>query len=196
MSELSPRESLKKTRKIGRPSSADGQTPVLPANRYDLQILQSLRQIIRAVDIYSRKLQTQCNLTAPQLVCLNALTESGATTVTGLARRVHVSASTIVGILDRLERHGLVERHRDDEDRRVVNVSATELGRTLVAAAPSVLQENLANGLASLPEQEQATIARSLAKVAQLMEADRIEAAPILATDEPPPSSAGPSSHK
>lgn len=198
MTELNSRDPVHHPRNSGeKPTASITDTPALPANRYDLQVLQSLRRIMRAVDIYSRKLKNQCNLTAPQLVCLSALAESGPETVSRLAKRVHLSASTVVGILDRLEKHGLVERHRDQGDRRVVNVSATASGRKLVAAAPSALQENLADGLAQLPEQEQATIARSLAKVVELMEAGHIDAAPILATDQSPHNSpADQSSHK
>lgn len=196
MTEPSPGRSPDHIDESAKPVAVDRETPTVPANRYDLQVLQSLRRIMRAVDIYSRKIKAQCNLTAPQLVCLNALADAGPETVTGLARRVHLSASTMVGIIDRLERRGLVERHRDKDDRRVVNVSATAAGRKLVAAAPSALQESLANGLAALPEQEQATIARSLAKVVELMEAGHIDAAPILVTDHPPHSLADQSSRK
>lgn len=196
MSKPSSTDSSERFRRSGRAPVTDRRTPDVPANRYDLQVLQSLRRIMRAVDIYSRKLKTQCNLTAPQLVCLNALADGGPETVSRLAHHVHLSPSTIVGILDRLERHGLVERHRDSEDRRVVNVTATASGRKLVATAPSALQESLARGLAALPEKEQATIAHSLTKVVELMEAGHIDAAPILATDNPPHSPTGQSGQK
>lgn len=163
----------------------DDGVPEVPETRYDLQILQSIRRIIRAVDIYSRKLKAQYELTAPQLICLNSIVEHGPTTASKIARHVYLSPSTLVGILDRLESRGLVRRERDTHDRRVVNVLATDEGRKLVEHAPSALQDGLAKALKDLPRLEQATIALSLKRVVDLMEAGHLEAAPILETDQP-----------
>jgi DNA-binding MarR family transcriptional regulator len=117
------------------------------------------------------------------LVCLTSIIDHEPTTTTSIARDVYLSPSTVVGILDRLESRGLVTRDRDDEDRRVVNIRATEKGRRLVREAPSVLQDNLSESLRHLPLLEQATIALSLEQVVNLMEAGHLEAAPILETD-------------
>ena len=149
-------------------------------NRFDLHILRSLRRIIRAVDIYSGKLKSKYQITGPQLVCLLAIVENEPLTATKIANHVHLSPSTVVGILDRLEKKGLIERVRDQKDRRQVNVAATENGVQLANHAPSPLQDGLARALGKLSELEQATIALSLRRVVDLMEADDIEAAPIL----------------
>ncbi len=163
----------------------DADLPAVPETRYDLQILQAIRRIIRAVDIYSRKLKSEWELTAPQLICLTSIVQSGATTTTRVAKEVYLSASTVVGILDRLEARGLVTRRRDTKDRRIVNVEATQAGRELVESAPSALQDSLEEALKELPQLEQATIALSLQRIVDLMEAGHLEAAPILETDQP-----------
>lgn len=137
---------------------------------------------MRAVDIYSRKLRSKCQLTAPQLVCLGSVVEYGPLTVSEIAQRVFLSPSTVVGILDRLETRGLVRRERDTNDRRVVNTLATPAGKELTTNAPSALQDGLHQALSSLPLLEQATIALSLKRVVDLMEASHIDAAPILET--------------
>jgi DNA-binding MarR family transcriptional regulator len=154
------------------------------AERYDLEILQSLRRIIRATDIYSRRLRVTHDLTAPQLICLLAVVEDGPLTPTLLAERVHVSASTVVGIIDRLEKKGLVTRTRSEVDRRVVNINPTTKARRLARHAPSPLQENLAAALETLPPREQRSIARSLDRLVELMELADVEAAPILDTGD------------
>ena len=149
---------------------------------HELQILQSLRRIIRAVDLHSRQLKQNYNVTAPQLVCLLTIVEQGNITVARLAREIHLSSSTVVGILDRLEEKSLVIRNRDIKDRRVVNVSATEKGREFAGRSPSPLQDKLGNSLSQLSELEQATISLSLKRIVELMEAEEIDAAPILQT--------------
>ncbi|MFQ6609023.1 MAG: MarR family winged helix-turn-helix transcriptional regulator [Fidelibacterota bacterium] len=157
----------------------------MPETRYELQVLRSLRRIIRAIDIYSRKLKSSYQLTAPQLVCLLCIVEEGPLNSTAISKRVFLSPSTIVGILDRLEIRGLVTRGRDAKDRRIVNVTASAQGLELAKTAPSPLQDNLVNALRKLPELEQATIALSLKRIVDLMEAEQLEAAPILETDQP-----------
>lgn len=161
----------------------------IPDSRYDLQILQSLRRIIRAIDIYSRKLKTSYQLTAPQLICLLNIVEDGPLNTTSISKKVFLNPSTIVGILDRLEARRLIVRSRDGSDRRIVNVHATEEGRKIAQTAPSPLQDNLADALKRLPELEQATIALSLKRVVDLMEAKQLDASPILATNDIGPDS-------
>lgn len=150
--------------------------------RYDLEILQSLRRIIRAVDLHSRRLKAAFELTAPQLVCLLTVAEEGPISLSFVALRMHLSPSTVVGILDRLEARGLVERTRDQQDRRVVRVTATTKGRRLARRAPSPLHDNLADSLARLPRRDQASIASALGRIVELMEARSLDAAPILKT--------------
>lgn len=154
---------------------------VLPV-RYDLRILRSLRRIIRCIDLYSRQLSATNQITTPQLVCLLEVVHQGPLTATAISRAVHLSPSTVVGILDRLEEKGWVTRERTREDRRVIRISATPKGVQLSQQVPSPLQSTLAQALNALPELEQVTIALSLERIVALMEAQEIDAAPILAT--------------
>ena len=158
------------------------QPPAIPKGSYELRILQSLRRIIRATEIHSQKLIQQHNITGPQLGCLLALIENGPLPTTVLAQKIYLSPSTVVGIVDRLEEKGLVIRQRSSRDRRQVQVAATEAGQALAAEAPSPLQESLAEALKELPELERVSITLSLEKVVDLMEARKIDAAPLLAT--------------
>jgi DNA-binding MarR family transcriptional regulator len=164
------------------PGARDHTTRGRGNRRHEIEILTSLRRIIRAVDIHSRKLKMAHDLTAPQLVCLLTVVESAPLTATELARRVHLSASTLVGILDRLEAKSLIRRVRGAADRRVVHVEATPRGQATASRAPSPLQDGLAAALGRLPRREQVTIAESLERIVDLMEAGDIEAAPILDT--------------
>jgi DNA-binding MarR family transcriptional regulator len=168
-------------RQAGR-SEGEALSPGVPKTRYDLRILRGLRQIIRAIDIHSRKLAAKHHVTGPQLCCLMTIAENGPTTATAIAQDVYLSASTVVGILDRLQEKGLVQRERDSKDRRLVFVTVTEKGRELVASAPSPLQDKLAEALKDLPELEQTTIALSLDRIVELMEARVLPAAPLLET--------------
>lgn len=153
-------------------------------NGLDVTVLRSLRRIIRAVDLYSSRLRSEYGITGTQLLCLVAISEAVSATASELSREIQLSASTLVGVLDRLEARKLISRARDIADRRRVLISLTKAGRDLVENAPSPLQANLANGLRKLPRSKQQAIALSLEKVVTLMEAEEIEAAPILDTGQ------------
>lgn len=152
------------------------------AIRYDLRVFRALRRITRAVDLHSRRLHHEHQITGPQLVCLLSVSENPEITPGVMARLVHLSPSTVNGILDRLEIKGLVKRRRASKDRRLVRVSLTADGLALVATAPSPLQDTLAEAMSALPETELATISDSLDRIVELMELRPLDAAPILET--------------
>lgn len=154
----------------------------IPKERHDLRILRAIRRIIRSTDQHSRWLAGEYGVTVPQLLCLMKVVESGPLTVKAIADEIYLSSSTLVGIIDRLEKRDYVRRQRSTDDRRQVHVSATEAGRELIRHSPSPLQDNLLVALSKLPELESATIALSLERIVDLLEIKQVPAAPILET--------------
>ncbi len=169
---------------ISEPAEVEaGSIAGVDKSTFDRRVLRSLRRIVRAIDLYSRELKASCGLTAPQLVCLSAISREGKTTAVSLAVQVHLSPSTLVGIIDRLEKSGLVQRARSGEDRRQVVIMATEAGKDAVRKAPPPLQQNLLSGFGKMPPDERATIAQSLETIVALMEAQEIRVAPLLTSE-------------
>ena len=163
------------------PSSEAVGAKIEEAPRYDLRVFRALRRIIRGVDLHSRRLQNEHQITGPQLVCLLSIAETPEITPSALSREVHLSPSTVNGILDRLETKGLVVRRRASKDRRLVSLSLTAEGAVVVANAPSPLQDTLAEGMRALASDELANIASALDRIVELMEVRHIDAAPLLA---------------
>ena len=160
---------------------ADSSTaPTVPEDRYDLRILHAIRQIIQRIDVDSRKLAARHQITGPQLIALIAVVEKGPISAAGIAKQIYVSPSTLVGILDRLEAKGLIQRRRGERDRRVVHVSTTDAGRALVAEAPYPLQHSLCRALERLSVRQQKQTATSLDRLVLLLGAEDIEAEPVL----------------
>ena len=149
------------------------------------RILYALRRIIRAVDIYSRKINKLTGLTTPQLICLDVIANSTEITLSELAKQVDLGASTVNGIVDRLENKNLVIRERSTKDRRKVFLLITEKGKDVFKEAPSLLQDQLSISLKKLSELEQIAITQSLEKVVELMNAEEVDASPnLIATGE------------
>ena len=91
----------------------------------EVDVLITIRKIIRATDLYSRQLSKKSGLTAPQLLVLQAIQEMGAVAISRLSTHVSLSQATVTSILDRLEGRGLVSRHRSTMDKRVVHGRST-----------------------------------------------------------------------
>lgn len=158
----------------------------LATQQYDLRILRALRRITRSVALHSRQLAACSNITTPQLVCLRAVIEKGPLTATSISHELHVSPSTVVGILDRLEDKTLIIRERGRADRRIVFITATEAGIVLVRETPSPLQEKLADALNTLPEIERATITLSLERIVGLMDPATVEMGKLVSKQTSP----------
>ena len=146
--------------------------------------MKSLRRIIRAVDLYSRRLVTQTGLSGPQLICLRQLAVTGPMQTSHLAAAVNLSSATVCGILNRLENRGLVIRERQTDDRRRVLVSLSEAGHDTVDNAPPPLHDSFLFKLRALPDKQQASIHQTLTKIVTMMAADDLDAAPILVPGE------------
>jgi len=157
------------------------------------QIVASLRQIIRAVDLYSRRLMEQSGLTGPQLAALQEIHRRGPVTAGCVARAIHLSQGTVTGVLRRLESRELITRAPGELDRRTTVISATPKGIQVLSQAPSLLQDNFLARLSKLETWEQTQILSTLQRVAHLMEAQSIDAAPHLTTSLDPSTKPEPS---
>lgn len=148
------------------------------------RILVALRRIIRATDLHSRRLLRDFGLTGPQLIVLREVAAAEEIFCSALAEAVSVSLPTVTGILARLEARGLVGRRRNTIDRRQMLVSITPAGRELLAAAPPPLQERFSRQLAALEEWERTQVLAVLQRVVAMMEAETLDASPVLTTGE------------
>lgn len=153
-------------------------------NELEDHVLIALRRIIRATDLHSRALGKETGLTTPQLVVIRAIKELEAPTVTGIARAVSLSQATVTTILNRLESKGLLRRQRSKTDRRAVHIHLTATGKALWKGAPEPLQYSFTHRFKSLPSWEQHGIVAALEQVATMMDAQELDAAPMLASGE------------
>ncbi|MFK7831361.1 MAG: MarR family winged helix-turn-helix transcriptional regulator [Congregibacter sp.] len=146
-------------------------------------VLVSLRRILRATSIHSRKLGRSLGITTPQLMVLRAVHEQQVLTASEIAKAVSVSQATITTILTGLEGRGLLQRERSSLDRRRVHVSLTDAGREVLSEAPKPLQESFSKRFEALPIWEQHQLVSSLERVALMMDAEDLDAAPMLSDD-------------
>ncbi len=148
-------------------------------NNYE-QVLVALRRVIRATDLHSKRLSKHAGLTGPQLLIMRTIRDLGEVTIGTIAEQVSLSQATVTTILDRLEHRQLVYRVRSTQDKRKVHAHLTDQGAEILARAPQPLQEEFIEKFQSLQEWEQTMIISSLQRVANMMDADHIDASPVL----------------
>jgi DNA-binding MarR family transcriptional regulator len=118
----------------------------------------------------TRPLVEEQGVTMPQALALHMLHGAGdRLTARDLGRECHMLASTITGVIDRLESAGHVRRERDQRDRRVVWISLTDAGRQLVDRLPT-FSEQMGQLLGTLPAKELEQMRESLRRVLQAAE--------------------------
>lgn len=145
-----------------------------------LEVLTALRRVIRATDLHSRHLSRTTGMTAPQILLLQAIKSQDGSTLGELAHEVSLSQATVSAILDRLEKRDLIYRKRSTVDKRVVHACLTEAGAAVLKDAPIPLQDQFARQFEQLQDWEQTMILGSLQRVAHMMDAEDIDASPIL----------------
>ena len=145
-------------------------------------VLVALRKIIQSIDLHSRDLVKRYGLTGPQLIVLQEIAKAGEVPAGKVAKACSLSQATVTGVLERLEKRGLVIRRRSDTDRRRVLVTTTSDGDRLLENAPPPMQEHFVERYNHLQDWEQAMILGALQRLVAMMNADGLRAAPFLAT--------------
>jgi len=145
------------------------------------EVLIAIRRIIQAIDLHSRDLVRQFGLTGPQLIVLQEISRLGEVSVGEIAKAISLGQATVTGILERLENRGLIIKQRSKNDKRRVLVQATSASKQLLEKAPPPMQEHFIQQFTNLQDWEQAMILSSLQRIVAMMDAKKIEAAPILA---------------
>ena len=91
----------------------------------------SLGKVSRQMTRVYRERLAKYGLSQPQFFLLIALYEEDDILITRLAEKVALDKSTLTGILDRLERDGLITRQATPNDRRALYIRLTERSRSL-----------------------------------------------------------------
>ena len=150
------------------------------------EILIKIRKIVRSINIESKKIQKEYGVSIPQVLCLNYLKNSKNYQATQgqIKKFLNLNSSTVSGIINRLEIKGLVARLPKTGDKRVVNISLTSRGDSLLNNIPSLLQVELSEKLKKLDQKTIIQIFESLELLVNLLDINDVEAFFSVASEE------------
>ena len=130
--------------------------------RLESRIQSTVAEQLRAID-----------LSVPQCDVLTTLTEAEGISQQELAQRLYVTKGNISGLLDRLERAGLVERRSAAADRRQYSIHLTASGRAAAERAIALQHALIAATLGRLPAEKIAEFETLLIATRDLVRACR-----------------------
>src|SRR5258706_15345136 len=135
------------------------------------QILEAIIYLYTESRRITKELARRAELTGPQLTVIKMLETVGDLSLSDLSDRIRAQNSTVTGIIDRMEREGLVVRERSTEDRRVVHIKLTSKGEKLAEDIPVEPMEIFRNALAGLSVSEVRDLLKILTKLAKRVQA-------------------------
>jgi DNA-binding MarR family transcriptional regulator len=131
------------------------------------QILEAILYLYTESRRLTKELARSVDLTGPQLTVLKMLEGLGDLSLSELSERIRAQNSTVTGIIDRMEREGLVVRTRSTEDRRVVKIKLTDKGSKIARAIAVEPMEIFRGALDGLSANEMRELLKILTKVAR-----------------------------
>lgn len=118
-----------------------------------LETLKQFRIIIGATRSHFRSLEKACGISGSQVWILSAIGDEPGITVSRLSEKLSIHVSTASNMLNKLAKAGMVERLRDDTDRRIVSLHLTHKGQATLNLAPQPLSGLVPYALERLPNE-------------------------------------------
>ena len=115
-------------------------------------ILVQIRTIIRSVNLEGKRIEKEYGISIPQLLCLNFLNEKDTFQASHKEIKdfLKLNASTVTGIIARLEKKGFIARLPKQKDKRVAAITITARGNELINNTPEPLHQQLSQKLKKL----------------------------------------------
>lgn len=114
----------------------------------------------------TKEVASRHGLTGPQLTVVKMLETLGELSLSRLSEKIRAQNSTVTGIVDRMEREGLVTRARSTIDRRVVQITLTPRGHELAREVKVEPIQIFREALVGLSRDDAKDLLRILTKLA------------------------------
>ena len=140
------------------------------------EVVGAIRKFVRVVSTDTYKMSREYGLTGPQCVVIRTLAAEGSLSSASLSRRLYVTPANITGIIDRLEKKGLVERNRKDGDRRVALITLTQSGNKMSKTLPDPIETKFIAELGDLGPEHIRILSLVMNQILHLIDAKGIDA--------------------
>ena len=152
----------------------------------NFDILIMIRKILRTVNLESKRIQKSHGVSIPQLLALKFLKDQKDywSTASKIKQHINLNASTVSGILSRLEQKGLIVRTTSSEDKRSSKVILSAKGLTFLESAPRTIQERLTTNMDKLSKTKRQELEQNLNLLIEIMDIKDIDSSPVIVSGE------------
>lgn len=133
---------------------------------------KELRYISGIIKQKGREILSNYTITPPQFIALQWLFEHGDMTIGDLSTKMYLAFSTTTDLVDRMEKNQLVQRVRNEQDRRVVQIHLLKEGERVIEEVIEKRKDYLRDVLSDFDEQETSQLSTLLKKLHVEMKAD------------------------
>lgn len=133
---------------------------------------KELRYISGIIKQKGREILSNYTITPPQFIALQWLFEHGDMTIGDLSTKMYLAFSTTTDLVDRMEKNQLVQRVRNEQDRRVVQIHLLKEGERVIEEVIEKRKDYLRDVLSDFDEQETSQLSMLLKKLHVEMKAD------------------------
>lgn len=138
-----------------------------------VKIEKNIRYINGIIKQKGRQILKNYTITTPQFIALQWLLEDGDLTIGELSNKISLAFSTTTDVVDRLEKSQLVERMRDDKDRRVVRIHLLKKGKEIIEEVIKKRQEYLESVLQDISLEKVNALEENLDMLLERMQWDK-----------------------
>jgi DNA-binding MarR family transcriptional regulator len=124
----------------------------------------SIINLQRALNNAMKQTSLQEGVTLQQATILRILQHEGTVPMSKIAEHLQVSRPNITGIIDRLEKKGLIEKSENNQDRRSTTIKITMKGQELQEKISQNYATLIKTGLKTLSATQQETLVNNLTK--------------------------------
>lgn len=132
-------------------------------------LVGSIQELVRVAYIHPHAKSQEYDLTLSQSGVVRNLIISGPLSSAELSRKLYVTPSNITGVIDRLEKKGLVKRIRAKDDRRINLISLTEKGEEIGRSLPDPFEKKIRHNFTKLNPDEVDYLTRAVEQITGLM---------------------------
>lgn len=154
------------------------QAPVSSDSRPEVDaIVETIIYLYTESRRLTKGMAREVGLTGPQLTVIKLLESFKDLSLSSLSERIRAQNSTVTGIIDRMEREGLVRRERSSTDRRVVHIRLSDKGARLAKQIQVEPMEIFRAALSSLSPSDLRDLLRIMNELQRFVRSHVAEAA-------------------
>lgn len=140
------------------------------ATTLPLEVLGMFRVIFKSASKHFEEIEKSVGVSGAQLWALSEVANAGGITISNLAKAMSLHQSTTSNLVEKLEVKGFLTRDRSKVDRRVVEVSVTDIGKLALAKAPGPYRGILPDALMQMQTEDLLVLRNSLDGLLQMLE--------------------------